>query len=104
MIIEITERTVQSYNVPFSFPIFRMETIDEDEHVYWKFESHHKVTRIHEKIGETSILAYDDKSADFIKDMITSENMLYGRYQYDIIPEKIFDSALERLINTIHRA
>ncbi len=103
MRLQITERVVTVHETPFTFPLYRSEGIGEWERIYWKFESHHKVTRIHEQMCEISILTYDDLNADFVKDMITSEDMLYGRYQYDIIPESIFDAALQRLIDVIHR-
>lgn len=104
MQIQITVQKYETFNVPFQFPIYRRQTISEDEHIYWKFYSKTKVTRIHEKIAETSILTYDDDKADFVRDMIRSENMLYGNYEYDIINEKQFDWVIQRLINVIHEA
>lgn len=103
MVFEILRKTAVAYQTPFEFPLFRVEIINEDERIYWKFESRHKVTRIHEKMCETAILTYDDNNANFVRDLITSEDMLFGRGSFDIIVERVFDNALERLIDKIHR-
>ncbi len=104
MKIKITERQYVTHDVPFTYPIFRSESIGDDHNVYWKFESEHKVTMIVDKGSEMSILTYDDPKANFPETMITSEDMLYGRYNYGIIPEKFFHMILERLIDLIHRS
>ena len=104
MKVTITERKAVDYETNFTFPICRLKTIDEDERVFWKFESKHKVTRIHEKMSETSILVYDDKNADFLMDFITSEAMLFGHGEYDIISEMTYDKACQRLIDLIYKS
>ena len=101
MIIGITEQVVNTYDTPFEFPIFRSKTISEDETIYWKFENHHKMIRIHETMGETSVLSRNDKDIDFLKSEIRSVDMLMGHYSYNIIPEKVFLSAQRRLVDLI---
>lgn len=101
MQIKITVRQQKTFSVPFQFPICRLLTVNEDERVYWRFESRHKVTRIHDKISEMSILVYEDERADFISEMITSEDMLFGGGNYAVTSEKVFDKALQRLINLV---
>lgn len=105
MKITITERLYQDYDVKFDFPIYRRRAFSEDETTYWKFESHHRVAVIiQESESKISILHYDDPKTDLVKDFITSEDMLFGRGGFDIIPEKVYDAAQNRLIDLISRS
>jgi len=105
MKITITERLYQEYDVKFDFPIYRRCIFHENETTYWKFESKHRVTVIVEDdVSKISILHYDDPKTDLVKDFITSEDMLFGRGGFDIIPEKIYDAAQNRLIDLISRS
>lgn len=104
MKITITERVYQDYEVNFTFPLYRSRAFGEDETTYWKFESKNKVTMIEEEMSKMSILHYDDPNTDFVKDFITSEDMLFGRMGYDIIPESVYDAAQNRLIDLISRS
>jgi hypothetical protein len=101
MKIYIRVKDVVAFDFPEGFPFYRMEYIGDNEKVYWKFYGAHKVTRIHEKMCETSILCYDDKNADFILDLLTEE-MFKGDRNFSVIYEENFDKALQRLINMIH--
>jgi len=104
MKITITERLYQDYDVKFDFPMYRSRTFSEDETTYWKFESRNKVTMIEEEMSKMSILHYDDPNTDFVRDFITSADMLFGRNGYDIIPENMYDAAQNRLIDLISRS
>lgn len=104
MRIKITERSYVEHIVPFEYPLFRSENIDDEHNVYWKFESENKVTMIVDKECEMSILSYDDPKGNFPETMIKGEDMLFGRYNFSIISEKHFDRILEKLINLIHKS
>lgn len=108
MILTIIIPTQTEVNTPFDFPIYRSRLQGEYNYAgfkkeYWKFESIHKVTRITEEICQTTILTYDDENADFVKDMMSAD-MLYGHSDYDIIPERIYDAAVQRLIDKLYKA
>lgn len=104
MKLTIRETQYVEHDTNFEFPMYRSETINEDETVYWKFANKHSVTRIVDKMSEMRVLHYDHEGDDLIRDFITSENMLFGRYQYSIISEKFWDSVVERLINLVAKA
>lgn len=100
--------TQTEINAPFDFPIYRSRLQGEYNFAgfkkeYWKFESKHKVTKITEEMCQTTILTYDDLNADFVKDMMNAD-MLYGHSDYDIIPERIYDAAVQRLIDKLYKA
>lgn len=103
MLLQINKKVLISINVNETFPIYRQEYIDENHTVYYKFDSHHKVTRITDKLSEMSILAYDDERADFIQEWCNLD-MINGEGVYSTLPEKGFDRAMERLINLIQRS
>lgn len=104
--ITIPQATI--VEVPYSFPLYRSRLQGEYnvagfKKEYWKFESIHKVTKITEEMCQTTILTLDDVGADFIKDIMCAD-MLYGQGAYDVIPEKIYDDAVNRLINKLYIA
>lgn len=108
MNISIYRQFLTSFDVPFGFPLFRTRlegeyNIGRFKKEYWKFESNHKVTKITEEMSQTTILTYDDPNADFVKEMMCKD-MVYGEGEYDIIPEKVYDGAVERLINKLYKA
>lgn len=106
--LTITVPTLVEINAPFGFPVYRSRLQGEYniagfKKEYWKFESNHKVTKITEEMSQTTILTYDDPNADFVKDIMSSD-MLYGHGDYDIIPERIYDTAVQRLIDKLYKA
>lgn len=108
MILTITIPTLVEVNAPFDFPVYRSRLQGEYniagfKKEYWKFESKHKVTKITEEMSQTTILTYDDENADFIKDMMSAD-MLYGHSDYDIISEKSYDAATDRLIAKLFKS
>lgn len=108
MKLSIYQPLLTSFDVPFEFPLFRSRLIGEYnigrfKKEYWKFESNHKVTKITEEMSQTTILTYDDINADFVKDMMCKD-MVYGDGEYDIIPERIYDTAVQRLIDKLYKA
>lgn len=108
MKLKITTQIVYDVEVAFTFPMFRSRLQGDYncagfKKEYWKFESIHKVTKITEEMCQTTILTFDDPNADFVQDMMPPD-MLYGRADYDIIPEKVYDAATDRLINKLFKA
>lgn len=108
MKVSIYQQFMTSFDVPFEFPIYRTR-LQGEYHCsgfmkeYWKFESVHKVTKITEEMGQTTILSYYDENADFFLQIVTKD-MLYGHGEYDIISESIYDKAVERLIDKLFKS
>lgn len=105
MVVTIKEQTKRQVDVSWSFPIYRSRLTGDYgiagyEKTYWKFDSIHKVTVITERMCETSILTYNDKNADFFVSMV-DEDMLLGEGSYDIIPEKLWNNAVDRLVSKV---
>lgn len=91
--------------VEFNFPIYRTYLDGEYgfpdyKKQYWKFESNHKVTVITERQCETTILTYDDKNADFVREILTN-NMFECLNGWDAVPEIVFDKCVQRLIDKL---
>lgn len=90
------------------FPFYRWRLIGEYgvagyEKTYWKFDSPHKCLILTERMCETTVLTYDDKQFNFFTDFV-NEDMLYGNSDYDKCTEKIFDAAVDRIINKLAKA
>jgi hypothetical protein len=107
MKVTIKEEVVKVLDVPYQFPIYRTRLVGEYgfsgfEKTYWKFESFHKVTIIKERMCETSFSRYDDTNHNFFQDWVT-ENMLHGQYDYSIITEKVWTSAVDRLVTELSK-
>lgn len=86
--------------VGFPYPFYRREGISEDERIYYKFENESKIMIIHECMISTKITTYDDPNVS--RDILT-EDIINGCGRYDIIEEKIFNMAEDRLISKIQR-
>lgn len=105
MKLELYVQQATTVDVDFSFPLYRSHLQGEYciagfKKTYWKFDSAHKVSIITEEMSQTTILTYDDDNIDWIKEL-ANVDMIYGNGAYDIIPEKSYDAAMQRLIDKI---
>jgi hypothetical protein len=100
MILELTKRIYTKVEVGFEYPFFRHKGVNEDESIYYKFESESKITIIHEKMVSTEITTYDD---DRVSRDILTEDMVNGFQEFSVISEKAFSLAEDRLISKIQR-
>lgn len=103
--ITIMKNVPVEVDYKIKWPMYRSQLIGEYgvgrfQKKYWKFDSHYKVTVITEKMCSTEILTYDDPHHDNIK-IMCSEDMLYGHADYDIIDEKGWNRAVDRLVNQL---
>lgn len=104
MIVTVKHITTKEIETPVSYPFYRTQALnDDDECIFYKVESPHKITMIHEGPIKTTIKMYDDEAVDFLAEEFTDDFIL-GYSNYSIIPESVYDQTVNRLIDLVAKA
>lgn len=89
-------------DIDVEFPFFRLQIVDEDHDIYYRFDSIHKAMVMETKMSSTVITIYDDPDIRYpVTADIFTEDMLASSHSFVEISEKTFMDEYHKFIASL---